>query len=407
MTSSEVIDRIAERINDERLVRILSQAGWNNFGGRAGLYSRWRPPAGDESRGIIVPSDKGMADYVELLREAIAGALSLTKGDTSKVLMKLARYDQAPGDEIRFRKIAETVGGAIRWNTGAELFDSARTALIASAKSRKSPKAYFGQSNTPFARLYLDQVLMGQTQEGSYIVTAYSPADEIFHEKSIKNEPLPNISSYTGREIAETLVSGLTAAREAIDHHFRTGSLSGFDQGVQSGLSYELVVALQGMLNRSEGSDVAIEWDPIVNLELSSVPSEFTLSFLPPDNAILERARVRFAEQAPAEIVTVVGSVTLLSRPRPGSPGVIVLDVLEGSRAKKVRVRLEDDSYAVALDAHRLNHALVVRGRQEKEGNYYWLYNISHLGMRTLDTLDEIPDIDDRQETLAFDDREV
>ncbi|WP_449215631.1 hypothetical protein [Streptomyces alfalfae] len=67
--------------------------------------------------------------------------------------------------------------------------------------------------------------------------------------------------------------------------------------------------------------------------------------------------------------------MTQLERPKPGEPGVVRLDVFSGSRAKKMRVRLKVEDYDLAVDAHRNNLALRIRGRQEVEGRYFWLYD--------------------------------
>lgn len=67
--------------------------------------------------------------------------------------------------------------------------------------------------------------------------------------------------------------------------------------------------------------------------------------------------------------------VTLLERPKPGNPGVVRLDVLGGTTARKMRVRLKVDDYDLAVDAHRNNFAVRISGRQELEGHYYWLYD--------------------------------
>jgi hypothetical protein len=85
-------------------------------------------------------------------------------------------------------------------------------------------------------------------------------------------------------------------------------------------------------------------------------------------------------------------------------PGVIRLDVLSGSLAKKLRVRLEGEHYNLALDAHKDGLGFAVTGRQEREGPYYWLYDPREAELvelpRVAGDVEEIPG----QERLALPD---
>jgi hypothetical protein len=76
--------------------------------------------------------------------------------------------------------------------------------------------------------------------------------------------------------------------------------------------------------------------------------------------------------------------VTLLERPKPGVSGVIRLEVITGSQANKLRVRLPEELYELALDAHREDLAISVTGRQEREGMYYWLYDPADIELSTI-----------------------
>lgn len=371
MNNRDIIERIAERINHEQLAAVLAGLGWEVYGGRAGLYSRWR--LGESDATIILPVNSAMSDYRELLREAV-GQLTVSRDPAAaRLLTKLSARDMAR-DEVRFRKEVTVAAGAISWPQGEELVASARLALIAGAKTRKSRRAYFGNRNSRFAQAYLSAVLMGQTEVGSYVVTALTPTEQVFPEKeaSAKQTALPSVGSYTGREITQAMVSALRVTREAVDHYTQTSSFSAFESGVKDGISYELTNAVLGLVNGSERADITVEWD------ILGIPAEeaslVKLEFERRDQPALSRAVERLAAYSTPELVRVSGMVTLLERPRPASDGIIRLDVISGSTASKLRVHLSEQDYEIALDAHRNGLALTLTGHQEREGQFYWLY---------------------------------
>ncbi|MBU8856659.1 MULTISPECIES: hypothetical protein [unclassified Micromonospora] len=102
-------------------------------------------------------------------------------------------------------------------------------------------------------------------------------------------------------------------------------------------------------------------------------PGPTYVQFEPSDVVALENASTRFARTEPSVGVTALGTVTLLDRP--GTAGVIRLNVIEGSQAKKLRVRLPEELYDQAIQAFREGLAMRLSGRQEKEGRLYWLYD--------------------------------
>lgn len=354
---------------------MLTESGWQRYGGQQNLYSRWRQPESGDKQTLLVPEDTEMEDYSDLLLQAIS-KLWRTGDSKTQRLLETAASLRALGDAIKFRKDVRTIRGAIKWAAGEDLIASARKSLSVAAKTRKSKLAYFGNSNSYLARAYLDSVLMGQTEVGSYVVTAYSPPDEQFSERKIKpGETLPLMGLHSGREMTEQLISVLQVTREVIDHYDDTGSTSGFVDNVSRGFCYELTQAVQALVRDSDGADVSVELQSRQTLFGELRPELVKLEFKPTDYAVLEKAGNALAATVLPKLVTVTGKVTLMGRPEPGQPGVIRLNVISGSRAQKIRVRLNSEDYELALDGHRGDLALRVVGREEIEGRYYWIYD--------------------------------
>ncbi|MFC9773616.1 MULTISPECIES: hypothetical protein [unclassified Pseudarthrobacter] len=284
--------------------------------------------------------------------------------------------ERSPGDELKFRKNVSTVGGAVAWAAGKSLIGAAENILLAGAKTRLSRRAYYGQTNGRFAHRFLDSVLMGQTEIGSYVVTAFAPPHETFPDKAPKIDAasIAGLGTYTGREIVESVVGGLESTIEALEHYKATNSMSGFERGVSLGVSREMVEAVRLMVVDSDGADVTIEWSGEV-VTSQSVPATTRLAFEGSAAPVLERAGHTLASLQPAEYVTVVGRLSLVSRPRRGEMGVVRLKVTSGSDASTIQIRLEDQAFEVAAAAIAHEEEVEVAGRQERDGNRYWLYD--------------------------------
>jgi hypothetical protein len=357
-------------ISPSQTVGYLKHHGWTVRGGRDGLYVRLADPS-EESHGVIVPLDTERADFRNLLTDAVATVGEVSGLDYHRMLTKL---DIGIGDLVRFHKNIPAPHHSIPWLAGQSLVASSTRLLEAAAKAQREKVQYFGNKHRTSAMAYMNGVRMGQTEIGSYVVTALTPVGDI----AGVDVPLPGFGeALTGREVTHTLVSSLGAAREAADEFNRTSSSAVFDEAVQYGVSYELTDALIRLVSYSDGAAVGVEWRDWSD----EAPAPVHFQFEPSDMSALETASLRFVRTDPAVDVTLVGTVTLLDRPRPGTAGVIRLNVIEGSQAKKVRVRLPEEMYDQAIEAFRDGLAMRLSGRQEKEGRLYWLYHPREIGL--------------------------
>ncbi|MGW8728383.1 hypothetical protein ACWGNF_20410 [Streptomyces sp. NPDC055808] len=368
---------VAEHLTDIQLALALESTGWQKFGGQVGLYSRWRPSEDYDSRstgGLLLPQNQEADDYSDLLSQAVAQAWNLGE-DRIRAILSRAATLHSLGDEMKFHKEVNSKRGTIPWSAGEDLYAGAHKSMVVAAKTRKSKVAYYGSSNSFLAKSFLDSVLMGQTEVGSYVITAYAPPEEVFSERKIKpGSTIPLIGRHTGREITLGLVGALEAARESVDHFNNTGSTYAFVENVERGFCYELTQAVRNLIRDSEGAEIEVELNSAEDLFVGRPTVRHKLDFAPSDYAALERAGNMLAAAANPQHVTVLGTVTLLQRPKPGSPGVVGLEIVSGTKARRMRARLKVDEYDLAVDAHRNNLALRISGSQELEGHFYWLY---------------------------------
>ncbi|MFD7320664.1 hypothetical protein ACFV9D_06165 [Streptomyces sp. NPDC059875] len=322
----------------------------------------------------MVPLDKSAPEFSEMLHAALS-QLSQDRELWTRAIYPRLAVDSS--DEFRFRKESSAPSGFISWRDGETLIESARRTLVAGAKSYISPGRHFVNRNGRFASRYLDQVLMGQTAPGSYIVTAYAPPNAAVVMRPSNDgqgiDALPEVGAAPVRAVNRAVAQAVEATVEALEHFRVSGSLSGFEDGVTRGISYEMTNAILGIASHSEAADITIDWDSSHPLS-SQIGSHFEFSGA--DVEPLSRAAVRLAEDQSTQSATMVGRVHLLAKKKAGSPGVFGIESLLPGSPRKVRVRLADeDDYHEAIRAHEEDLALQVSGTLEKEGNLSWLYN--------------------------------
>jgi hypothetical protein len=372
-----------ERVNPERLRLLLQESGWTVAGQRTGAYVRLSPPQEGESS-VLVPMDRAAPEYSRSMRAALADIRRLASGDTWAANVA-ARLVVEPSDNFRFRAETAAPSGLISWPQGEQLISSSRRILAAGAKTYVQHLKYFGNRFGQFANRYLAMVLMGQTAPGSYIVTAFTPANAFVQisggqsaETRLFNLPEEIAST---RAVGVSIMSAAAASREAVDHYRSNGSLAAFEELVTRGVSYEMTTALGQLIEGSDGADISVEWDPALEPPRDAPASH--VEFAASDVEVLTRASTELAVTEPTTLITVMGRVHLLTRREAGGPGVIGIENLSSTRPKKLRVHLSDRDYHLALRAHDQNEAVVVEGRMEREGNIFWVYDgrlISVLG---------------------------
>jgi hypothetical protein len=321
--------------------------------------------------------DREAPDYGGSMRAALADIDRLVAQDTLTSNIP-ARLIVEPSDNFRFRADSAAPIGLIAWMQGERLITSARKVLSAGAKTHIEHQSYYGNRFGQFANRYLDTVLMGQTAPGSYVVTAFAPAAGFvpLSVSRIGTPPLFELDSdiTSTRAIGLSVMRAAEATKEAVEHYRERGSLSGFEELVSSGVSYEMTVALSGLVEGSDGADISVEWDPA--LEPSADGPSTRVEIQPSDLEVLTRASSHLAANvAPPRRVTFMGRVHLLTQREAGGPGVIGIENLSPDKPKKLRVHLSDEDYHRVLRAHDENRAVLVEGQMEREGNIYWVYD--------------------------------
>ena len=364
-----------------------------------GRYEAWSPDGSANEvtvpLEVIVPLDPERADYSKMLERVRRMLLAQYGPEVEQLAMVLRMRTQASLDAVRWQKATSLAAGLIGWEEGERLYMAARAQLAAAARSAKQNRRYHGNAGSYIAKSFLDRCFMGQTEVGSFVITAYAPTrSEFFLSKSAETRARerPTLATgdatgVSGRAILSTFEGALQAVRQCLDQYNIQPRVEVFLESVGMGVSYEFAKAL-GEISRDGDAEIEVSRPYLADVEPVSTKVAFEAS----EAAILDSVANAFAQDSESQQVTLVGDVTLLSRSLHDTPArVIRLDVEHGAPARKVRVRLNASQYDVAIQAHSQERRLRVSGRLEKEGQQWWLYDADGLVV-TDETASELHD---------------
>lgn len=357
-------------VDADVLTELLSQFDWRPLSRRADQpYEIWRNDVVRDE--ILVPTDPGRPDYDDLLWRAY----QVLADDHGSEFERFARYltfqRRSQLNATRWVKESSVSEGLIPWELGESTFEVARRCLSAAAKAAKEPRRYYGGASDYIAKRFLDETFMGQTEVGSFVVTAYTPSNSQFYfsksaEQSASSKML-SVESRSGEEIVEKLEAVIAGVREALDS-FRTSPKDEiFDELVPIGLSYEMSEALAKLSTNGDG---AVRFSRRTDHRSTR---EYIIKSV--EAPILSRVANRLAITREPETVNLLGEVTLLDHVSTEEAHTVRLHVSNNPMVRTVRVRLSPDDYKKAIDAHKDDIPLRVSGLVEKEGRYNWIYD--------------------------------
>ncbi len=357
----------------EVLTAVLRHLGWRVDAGESGLFEVWMP-AGRDDVWVTVPFDEGRGDYEGLLERAVGTIRAVDGNAADEVMERLQLIATAGLEQTKWRKESPVDGGLISWTQGEALVNAARQQLQAAARSAQRMRPRHGSASAHVASAFLDAAYMGQTEVGSFILTAYAPVAQRFYFSrqvdQFSAHPTSADEFVTGRDILNTFKDGTQAVRSCLDQFRVEGRPEIFVEAVTDGISLELVKALSAM---AEGSAVSIS----MSSDHSAVEP---IVFMPVDIPVLEKATQALISDVQPVVREVTGEVTILHAGSQLPYRTVQLQV--GERGLNVvKLHLTTEMYEMALEAHRQKRLLTVRGRLEREGRLWWLYDVSHASM--------------------------
>ncbi len=367
----------------QNAIDLLLRLGWTRESRVEDRYEVWS--LGQGRREAILPLDSHAGDYQPLLERLLR---TIRASDTSRfdaLQREIEVLTSANLALVQWHKETALPPGLVSWEGGEQLHIHAREQLAASAKAAVEKRRYHGNRSSHVAASFLGQTYMGAPEAASFVVSALSPRNaRHFVSKAAESrassspERLLDPEVVTGIEVLNTYDRALNALRAGLDQYAQAPTLEPLLEGVSDGVSFEMTRSLEAILS---GGDAEIS----VYLNSRSQAST-QIEFKAAESAVLARATTALAQDTEPRSVTLTGEVTLLKREIGTGDRLIRLDVQSGDPdARRARIRLTPEQYEQAIEAHRSEGGLEVSGTLVREGNLFWMYEVSSMSVVGLD----------------------
>ena len=310
---------------------------------------------------IIVPRTERLGDYASVVATLIQIFAEATGQDESSVYRSLVTADR---DIVRLRA-AESEDGSVRLEDGVDLVSGARDLVLSAACSLRAPRPVYRAGANLEAGDLLQGMRLGQTDQGSFVVTLLTP---------VVPPPLPALlpggDDPIERRMTRRLVEAVTVARQATERA-AAGDEGAFEETVKNGVSANLCEALVRIIEPFPTLDVGVSW---ARTRPSPTPVA-VVRFGRADAALLREAARSFRGRAPRPDVRLHGFVRLLKRAEAEDDGTIHLATeFDGQRLSVVTV-LERSDYEPVVQAHKDRALVVLTGDLERAGQRWRLLN--------------------------------
>lgn len=291
---------------------------------------------------IVLPISTSVKDYDQRLYDAIRMLSLYEKRSISDLINDLARYFS---NLIAVRVIgSDTDSGTIPISDGVLLFIKAKELLYSAAMSMYAKKKQFSGALPKDSKSYIDSLLLGQTEIGSYVINIIAPVQ-------FQAINLNVVDEYPFAEaVTHNLLTSIAALVEASNMYKRNRDLTVFETAIAKGASSNMCDALIGFSGEERRRDFEVRICSAAGQMFSGETRVF--SFVAADIEILQKASGYYKDDYILPDREVCGFVKKLHRPKGEESGTITIESMVGETERSVQIQLEKDDYHEAVVAH-------------------------------------------------------
>ena len=341
---------------------------------------------------IVIPRTEHLGDYATVVATLVETFAEVAEQDVSTTYRDLVTADR---DVIRIRAIDRDHSGSLPVSTGADLVCCARDMVLAAVCSLDNPRPLYRPAANREANEYLQRVRLGQTDQGSFVITLLGPAVSSPVRASLRRDPDPR-NDPIARRVTRRLVEALAATRKATDDT-NGGNLIAFLTSVRYGVSANLCEALATLTEALPVVDISVVWARTQPQDEVRAATRFAAH----DAPVLREAGRAFRRREPQPDVVLVGLVQRLVRDETdtnetvtsrgsikggwhndGNSPVMLEETVTlrtsiGGSNQSVVAVLSRSDYHRAIEAHKTRAPVVMRGDLERSGQRWRLLNPS------------------------------
>ena len=315
---------------------------------------------------VILPKTQDLGDYPYVVAKLIEIFAGVAETDEFSLYRNLITADR---DVVRVRANGE-VDGSIALNDGIDLMRGARDMFLAAACSLSAPRPIYRLGANKEANRYIRRVRLGQTEQGSFIVTMLTPRVSSLPQELAEFNV--RFSDPVERRMTVRLIQALNFTRSATGE-IAEGDSYNFGEAVRSGVSANLCEALAQMVGPFPALDVSLTW---ARTRPRDKPRE-TVSFFQEDAPHLTRAANTLRNRVPRHNVRLTASVQRLERDAGDTRGTVILRASIEGKPASVRAVLNQRDYARTIQVHNDRASVIAVGDLERVGQRWHLLNPS------------------------------
>lgn len=362
-------------VSSDQLRSYLQHKQWFEDGKIRSVATIWHRHDNEDAE-VVLPLSH-VKDYWQRMRGAIASIASIEGRTAPEILNEVKRLF---ANVITIRVVHDdTNDGTIPINDGVLLIAKAKDLLSAAARSLYAKRKQFTRGAPKEAKEYLETLLLGQTEVGSYVVNVIAPVQTV----AVGPEMVTTIP--LAQAITTNLVTGLSALEKATATYEEKGDLGVFDEAVLAGASSNMCDALLGFSGEKHNRTFEITVTAAPSPLFETVPAKFV--FDGKHVEVLQEATGYYKGDYVLPGRRLTGYITKLSRPKDETSGTITIDSIVGDVERKVQVELTGDDYHQAVVAHDNSKMVRVEGDVHVKSKSARLLNPKNFGVIEIEDL--------------------
>jgi hypothetical protein len=368
------------------LAAYLRAKGWRQEADLAGKGSLWLSQDDDGKEfDVTLPARRDLGYYALRMAEVLQ---TLASAEGRSELDVLLDVQTTTADLIRVRAASrETESGTLPLDQAVAFVERSRDMMLSAACAAIDKRAVFAKRKAQQAMDFLGHVRMGQTERGSFVLTFLSLVPPELSPAQGTLLPVVATDPFE-RQVTRTLMEALKALEGAARDAAVGGNMTPFQTAISRGVSANLCDAVVGLseVSLGENLDVQVSWSrtrPVDN----NIPSKVTFSS--DSIPLIEEAARQFRETTPWEDSEIEGVVTRLDRSPTAIEGDVTITGNVEGRLRRVTLRLGQEAYIQAIQAHEDRRTVRCTGELVKEGRGYRLKDPRHFETLSADDLAE------------------
>lgn len=355
--------RLAERVEWTAVRQYLVSRGWKSLASRRDDIAIFRKDKAE----VLLPVDRELVDYAESVATIAVRVAELERRSAESVMNDLLHPQL---DRVRAGRTDEgSEDGTLGFEESMQLIAGLRRALLAAACSEERPgERFHSRMNLKKSQEFIDRCRLGQTQRGSFVVSVLCPI-----------ELERTDSDYFGRRTVRRLFQSIGTATRLL----RTDGVDAIAAVAEERpiITANICDAIIEMAPSKGDGDLWLDasWSPLVaepDLNATRIRIDRDMLHAFADLAHILRPAL---EPRPDHFV---GRVVELSG-EDNDEGLLEGDVQflfpVGEELVRARASLSSQDYMVALDAHRKQQFVSVRGVLRGQGKRATLDQVAEM----------------------------